>query len=71
MTLRSGLLWFAGLVANVAATDLDEFITRQRGVALQSALNNIGPNGALAQGASAGIVVASPSKVDPDCTSTQ
>ncbi|WYZ46431.1 hypothetical protein EsH8_IX_000656 [Colletotrichum jinshuiense] len=66
MTLRSGLLWFAGLVANVAATDLDEFITRQRGVALQSALNNIGPNGALAQGASAGIVVASPSKVDPD-----
>ncbi|OLN97576.1 Glucoamylase P [Colletotrichum chlorophyti] len=66
MTPRSGLLWVSGLIANVVAANLDDFITRQRGIALQSVLNNIGPNGSLAQGAGAGIVVASPSKADPD-----
>lgn len=37
--------------------------------ALQSILNNIGTNGSAVSGASAGIVVASPSKTDPDCES--
>ncbi|KAK2044146.1 family 15 glycosyl hydrolase [Colletotrichum somersetense] len=66
MALRSSLLWFAGIVANVAAADIDTFISQQRDIALKGALNNIGPNGSLVQGASAGIVVASPSKADPD-----
>ncbi|KAF4806039.1 Glucoamylase P [Colletotrichum siamense] len=66
MSLRSGLLSLFGLVANVLAADLDDFVTRQRDIALISALNNIGPHGSMVQGAGAGIVVASPSKSDPD-----
>ncbi|KAK6224731.1 glycosyl hydrolase family 15 [Colletotrichum tabaci] len=66
MSKTSSVLWFAGLVANVAATDLEGFITQQRGIALESALNNIGSNGSWVPGASAGVVVASPSKADPD-----
>ncbi|KAK1996962.1 family 15 glycosyl hydrolase [Colletotrichum falcatum] len=66
MALGSGLLWLAGLVANVAAADFSTFISQQKDIALKGALNNIGPNGSWVQGASAGIVVASPSKTDPD-----
>ncbi|GKT62133.1 glucoamylase P [Colletotrichum tofieldiae] len=66
MALGSSLLRFAGLIAHVAAAGVDEFITQQRGIALEGTLNNIGPNGSFVRGASAGIVVASPSKADPD-----
>ncbi|KZL81139.1 glycosyl hydrolase family 15 [Colletotrichum incanum] len=66
MALRSSFLWFVGLIANVAAADVDEFITQQRGIALEGTLNNIGLNGSFVRGASAGIVVASPSKAEPD-----
>ncbi|KAK9422220.1 putative Glycosyl hydrolase, family 15 [Seiridium unicorne] len=45
---------------------VDEFIETEKPIALQGVLNNIGPDGSLVEGASAGIVVASPSKVDPD-----
>ncbi|ORY65267.1 1, 4-alpha-D-glucan glucohydrolase [Pseudomassariella vexata] len=45
---------------------LDAFISEERGIALQGALNNIGPNGSLVPGTSAGFVVASPSKANPD-----
>ncbi|KAH6658983.1 1, 4-alpha-D-glucan glucohydrolase [Truncatella angustata] len=48
------------------ATDVNAFITAERPIALQGALNNIGPNGSQAEGAAAGYVVASPSKVNPD-----
>lgn len=47
--------------------DLDSFITAQRNISLNGVLSNIGPDGSGAQGAAAGIVVASPSKSDPDC----
>jgi glucoamylase len=35
--------------------------------ALQAILNNIGVDGSAVSGASAGVVVASPSKSDPNC----
>ncbi len=47
--------------------DLDSFVAREKVVALQGALNNIGPHGSLVPGAGAGFVVASPSKADPNC----
>lgn len=47
--------------------DLDSFILKERTIALQGVLNNIGPNGSKVEGAGAGFVVASPSKADPNC----
>ncbi|KAH8916357.1 carbohydrate-binding module family 20 protein [Atractiella rhizophila] len=47
------------------ADGLDAFVTAQTEVAYQGVLNNIGPNGSKAPGAHAGIVVASPSSVNP------
>lgn len=51
--------------------DVASFIEAERPIALQGALNNIGPDGSGAAGASAGFVVASPSKTNPDCESSQ
>ena len=51
------------------ARDLNSFVTSEKAIALQGALNNIGPNGSMVPGAGAGFVVASPSKVNPDCKS--
>jgi glucoamylase len=50
--------------------DIDSFITTEGSIAYKGTLANIGPNGTGAPGASAGIVVASPSKTDPDCKFT-
>jgi len=47
-------------------SDLDSFIRFEKAIALQGALNNIGPNGSAVKGAG-NYVVASPSKVNPDC----
>lgn len=46
---------------------IDAFIATEGPIAYQGVLNNIGSAGSGASGASAGIVVASPSKTDPDC----
>ncbi|KAL2862489.1 glycoside hydrolase family 15 protein, partial [Aspergillus lucknowensis] len=46
--------------------DLDAFIEKETPIAKQGVLNNIGADGKLAEGAAAGIVVASPSKENPD-----
>ena len=46
--------------------ELDTFISTERPIALQGILNNIGANGSLVEGASSGIVVASPSTEDPN-----
>jgi glucoamylase len=46
---------------------LTGFIQSESTASLQGVLNNIGANGTKAAGASPGIVVASPSKVNPDC----
>ena len=50
----------------LGARDLTSFIASERKFALQGVLNNIGPDGANVSGAGAGLVVASPSKIDPD-----
>jgi len=63
-------LLFSGALAAPSALrsrDLTSFIAAERAIALQGALNNIGPNGSAVPGAGAGFVVASPSKVNPDC----
>lgn len=46
---------------------LSSFIVKNRPVALQGILNNIGPDGAKVAGAAPGLVIASPSKANPDC----
>lgn len=51
--------------------DVDSFVSTERTIALEGALNNIGPDGSEAAGAGAGFVVASPSKANPNCKSHQ
>jgi hypothetical protein len=63
------ILALAWLMSRCWAAGLDAFIAREREIALQGALDNIGPNGAKVPGAHAGLVVASPSKVNPNCAS--
>jgi glucoamylase len=48
------------------SNDLDSFISKESPIALQGILNNIGADGSQVEGASSGIVVASPSTHDPD-----
>ena len=50
-----------------ATGSLASFITAESPIAVQGVLNNIGPNGSKAPGASAGIVIASPSTSNPNC----
>ncbi|KAJ9249827.1 CAZyme family GH15 and CBM20 [Paecilomyces variotii] len=49
-----------------ATGSLDSWLATESPYALQGVLANIGPDGADASGASSGIVIASPSKSDPD-----
>lgn len=68
----SSLLICTATLANATrkpVSDLDSFIQAERAIALQGALNNIGPNGSAVPGAGAGYVVASPSKANPNCQS--
>ncbi|KAL2886186.1 glycosyl hydrolase family 15 [Ceratocystis lukuohia] len=63
------LMAATGAVANPVSwkrADIDSFVTTQRPIALTKLLCNIGSSGCAASGASPGIVVASPSKSDPD-----
>lgn len=46
---------------------VDDFITTEEPIALAQLLCNIGSSGCHDQGASSGIVIASPSTSDPDC----
>lgn len=46
---------------------IGEYVEAERIVALEQLLCNIGDDGCNAAGADPGIVVASPSKSDPDC----
>ncbi|KAJ4397765.1 hypothetical protein N0V93_002001 [Gnomoniopsis smithogilvyi] len=66
--LTSGLALGVGARAAVADqnVDVDSFVSSERAIALQGALNNIGPDGSEVPGASAGLVVASPSKANPN-----
>lgn len=65
--LASGLALGVGGAAWAQNVDLDAFVSSERAIALQGALNNIGPSGSEVAGASAGLVVASPSKANPNC----
>lgn len=46
---------------------LARFIVSETPIALQGILDNIGPDGEKVAGAGSGLVIASPSKVEPDC----
>jgi hypothetical protein len=46
---------------------LDDFIASESPIALQGILNNIGSAGSNAVGVALGLVVASPTKENPDC----
>jgi glucoamylase len=48
-------------------TSIDQFVKSEADVSIKGVLANIGPDGSKAQGAAAGLVVASPSRTDPDC----
>lgn len=50
-----------------ASGSLDSWLAAESPYALQGVLDNIGAGGAKVSGAKSGIVVASPSKSDPDC----
>lgn len=49
------------------SSSLDDFVKSESSIARQGVLNNIGSNGSAVNGAASGVVVASPSKVNPDC----
>ncbi|KAL8969690.1 MAG: hypothetical protein Q9183_001879 [Haloplaca sp. 2 TL-2023] len=57
---------FKGLIEQRLPGDLDSFLATENAVALQGILDNIGSIGKEVEGADSGIVVASPSRVDPD-----
>ena len=63
------LAWRVAAADWPQGVDVDSFVATERKIALQGALNNIGPNGSLVPGAGAGFVVASPSQVNPNCQS--
>ena len=62
----AGSLPFYNNIERATGT-LTSFIAAEGPVALQSVLNNIGSRGSLAPGVQVGLVVASPSKANPDC----
>ncbi|KAL8296726.1 hypothetical protein RB597_006037 [Gaeumannomyces tritici] len=49
-----------------SVSDVDAFIAEQRPIAMSGLLRNIGPDGAYAPGVAPGVVVASPTTVNPD-----
>jgi hypothetical protein len=48
-------------------SSLSSYIKSESSIAFQGVLDNIGADGSKVSGASSGVVVASPSKVNPDC----
>lgn len=65
-TLLFGTLRAAACPTGSSA--IDEYVEAERIIALEQLLCNIGDDGCNAVGADPGVVVASPSKSDPDCT---
>lgn len=52
-------------------SSLEQFITRETDISIRGVLANIGPDGSKVPGVPAGIVIASPSRSDPDCESSR
>jgi len=50
--------------------ELDTWIANENTIAFAGVLANFGPSGAKAYGAASGILLASPSKIDPDCNTS-
>ncbi|KAL8654467.1 MAG: hypothetical protein Q9226_003426 [Calogaya cf. arnoldii] len=63
ISLAAPFAWH--LVTGRAAGDLGDFIAHEQPIALQGVLNNIGVRG-QGTGVDPGVIIASPSKVDPD-----
>lgn len=61
--------WLSGPTSFASAKSIGAFAAEQAKISIEGVLANIGPDGAKAQGASPGVVVASPSRADPDCKS--
>jgi hypothetical protein len=51
-----------------ASGSLSSFVASESATAKQGVLNNIGPNGSKVSGAASGLVIASPSTSNPNCT---
>lgn len=66
MKLLSLLSAITGLGLVSAQSTVDTYIAREGPIAKAGLLANIGPSGAKASGAHAGVVIASPSTSDPD-----
>lgn len=66
--ISSLLVTASALIAPRATTSLDTWLASETAVALQGIQDNIGSSGAYAESASSGVVIASPSTNDPDCT---
>lgn len=62
-----GALFALPTLAQNDTSGLDEFLESQEKIAIAGVLANIGADGERVDGAGDGIVVASPSKSDPDC----
>jgi len=58
---------FFGRGKQLPGASPDSFVAWERPVALRKLLCNIGPTGCAVAGAGPGVIVASPSKHDPDC----
>ena len=75
--IRAGIISALLLIRSLSAVsaewmvkkdlDLQEFIDSESTVTLNGVLANIGPSGVRVPGAESGIVVASPSRANPDC----
>jgi glucoamylase len=67
--VAAGLLTGQALTApSLQPRDLTSSIAVERPIALQGILNNIGPDGSEAHGASAGVIIASPSTAGQRCS---
>ena len=72
LSMRFALISTLGLCASVLGQDaqrgsiVDDYVRKEGGVAKVGLLANIGPSGSKSAGAKPGIVVASPSTVDPN-----
>lgn len=66
--LAAAATFFCGVVSAPAGTDsLTAQIERQSKISFQGVLDNTGPEGSKAPEVPAGVIIASPSKQDPDC----
>ena len=75
--LRSLLVLAASLTAGLSSplqsrqSSLDSWLSSESVKARQGVLDNIGASGAKVKGAKAGVVVASPSNIEPPCVFSQ